>query len=252
MSYFSDKSVAKRYSRHRPAFHAVVVNAAREFFALEGRLALALDVACGTGQSTGPLLDIVERVVGCDRSIAMLHEAPAGEHVTYAVSSAEALPFTAETFDLISVALAFHWFDRGRFLNEARRVLRPGGRLVIYNNAIFGPMAENSAFESWFRENYLQRYPSPGRNSTPLTEADAEHHGLRLRGLQRYTNQVTFTTPALVAYLTTQSNIIAVLDDTRETLDEIREWLFAETTPLVPAEGGTFLFGGPIWYLDKP
>ncbi|HEY5172381.1 MAG TPA: methyltransferase domain-containing protein, partial [Acidimicrobiia bacterium] len=49
--------------------------------------------------------------------------------------TAEALPFAAASFDAITVAQAWHWFDHERASAEARRVLRSGGRLGLVWNA---------------------------------------------------------------------------------------------------------------------
>jgi SAM-dependent methyltransferase len=47
---------------------------------------------------------------------------------------AEALPFRDGSFDIVTCASAFHWFDHDRALPEIRRCLRPGGRLAIVWN----------------------------------------------------------------------------------------------------------------------
>ncbi|MCW2990698.1 MAG: smtA, partial [Solirubrobacterales bacterium] len=44
---------------------------------------------------------------------------------------AEAIPFPDGEFAAITVADGFHWFDAARALPEMRRVLRPGGGLLL-------------------------------------------------------------------------------------------------------------------------
>lgn len=44
---------------------------------------------------------------------------------------AEELPFANGEVDLVTAMTAAHWFDRQRFLQEADRVLRPGGCLAL-------------------------------------------------------------------------------------------------------------------------
>lgn len=46
---------------------------------------------------------------------------------------AEELPLADGSADLVSAMSAFHWFDRARFLQEAHRVLKPGGCLALLN-----------------------------------------------------------------------------------------------------------------------
>ncbi len=46
---------------------------------------------------------------------------------------AEAIPLPDASVQAVTVADAFHWFDRPRALDEIRRVLRPGGGLALLN-----------------------------------------------------------------------------------------------------------------------
>jgi ubiquinone/menaquinone biosynthesis C-methylase UbiE len=99
------------------------------------RPATVLDLGCGTGQ----LADRVARelagvrVVGCDFSRGMLAEAAAtGRGAQWVQASALDLPFREERFDAVVCTEAFHWFpDQRRALDEIRRVLAPGGRLLV-------------------------------------------------------------------------------------------------------------------------
>ena len=249
MSYFAHRSAAERYAAARPFFHPVVLNHMREHLGPVFPLERALDVGCGTGQSTRILSELGRDVVGSDVSAEMLAEAAAVPNVRYVRSSAESLPFRSDAFDLLTVALAFHWFDRETFLREARRVLCLHQWLVIYDNSFMAEMEESPTFRTWFVERYITRYPSPPRNRTPLTEDTVRSHGFELTGHERYRNSITFDRGQLIDYLMTQSNVIAAVEQGNESPQSVRSWLDGELGQFLNDDPGTFLFGGPITYL---
>lgn len=53
------------------------------------------------------------------------------------------------------------------------------------------------------------------------------------------------------AYLTTQSNVIAAVEQGSESIEAVYQWLAAELSPFFTAESATFAFGGYVWYLQK-
>ena len=248
-NYFAGEDVAERYARNRPYFNPTVIGRIALFPGLKESLSSALDVACGTGKSTVALTEIASRVVGIDSSAGMLAHAMAHERVEYVEAPAEDLPFGAKSFDLVTVASAFHWFDRERFLPESHRVLRPEGWLVVYDNRFLGRMKENAAFESWVRESYATRYPSPPRDSRPLSHEEAWSHGFVFTKSEEYTNEVRFSVEELAGYLETHSNVVAVVEEGRENLSEAHTWLVESLHDLFPGSTATFEFGGDIWYL---
>ena len=98
-----------------------------------------LDIACGTGiaaRQVAPLVGIDGKVVGIDINPAMLAvartlEAPAGAPVTWQQGSAQALPFSDASFDLVLCQHGLQFFpDRELAVREMHRVLRPGGRAL--------------------------------------------------------------------------------------------------------------------------
>ena len=97
-----------------------------------GRL---LDVGCGTGDLTARLRRelTTDLVAGCDFSAGMLEQAAARTRaVRWLQGDATRLPFTDATFEAVLSTEAFHWFpDPDAALREFRRVLGPGGRLLV-------------------------------------------------------------------------------------------------------------------------
>ena len=250
-NYFGYETAAQRYARSRPYFHPLVIDKIREYLRLRHPLAQALDVACGTGQSTMALTAIADNVVGTDLSPEMLAQAIIHPQVEYRQSAAESISLPNSSFDLITVSLAFHWFDRTRFLAEANRLLRPDSWLVIYNNYFSGVMPENSRFQQWNCEVYRARYPTPARHNQPLTGSETEQHGFRFAHRESYTNDIIFTAAELADYLMTQSNVIAAVEQGTATSESVYQWLVGELNALMGEPKGTFPFGGYIWYLQN-
>ncbi len=100
----------------------------------------ALDVGTGTGRGARALSEHFPdaAIVGADLSVPMIREAvahtPAGGP-RYLVGDGSALPFHDGTFDLVSAMNVFLFWD------EVRRVLRPGGYLVVvYTNRADTPI----------------------------------------------------------------------------------------------------------------
>lgn len=250
-NFFAYQTVAERYAESRPYFHPLVIEHFRQFAELDLPVERALDVACGTGQSTQALAEIARSVVGVDSSAAMIEQAPPLPDVEYEVASAERLPFDNAAFDLVTVGLAFHWFDQDRFLQEAARVLRLGRWLVIYDNGFRGRMREESTFETWMKGEYWRRYPSPPRGSKEVGKERAAASGFALEGQESYSNEVAMSREELVRYLLTQSNVISVVEGGEENAEDVAAWLERSVAPFFDDEPRTMIFGGSIWYLRK-
>ncbi|CAL8266365.1 unnamed protein product [Lota lota] len=135
---FEGKEHAEAYLKFRvsPSDHLIqqVVNFVEK---QKGRpFDLALDVGCGSGQGSALLAKHFASVVATDISPAQIEMAVAHAsmpNVTYKLSTAEELPLTTGSVDLVTAICAFHWFDRPRFLQEAHRVLKPRGCLALLN-----------------------------------------------------------------------------------------------------------------------
>jgi ubiquinone/menaquinone biosynthesis C-methylase UbiE len=96
--------------------------------------ARVLDIGCGTGQLTARLkaeLGTAE-VFGCDAASGMLDQAKSrSAEITWLQGTAESIPLPDGAVDALVSTEAFHWFDQPVALEEFRRVLAPGGHVVI-------------------------------------------------------------------------------------------------------------------------
>jgi len=93
----------------------------------------ALDIGCGPGIFPS-LLHTRYRLqaIGLDLDLNLLRSAPAG--LTRLQAQAEFLPFAAASFSLLTAANVFFLLlDPLTALRECRRVLKPGGELVLLN-----------------------------------------------------------------------------------------------------------------------
>jgi SAM-dependent methyltransferase len=252
VNFFSPKSAAERYSKGRPYFHPIVIKRTKKFLSLNEPLSRALDVGCGTGLSTVALKEIAREVVGVDAASEMIALADSDPHIEYLVASAEQLPFQDAGFDMITLSQAFHWLSREKFLEEARRVLRARGWLIVYDNFFSGRMEENDGFHEWFRENYPKRFPAPARAGLAFSEEDSENNGFHLLGHEQYPNSTRFSLDGLVDYLLTHSNVIARVEYGVEDINEVRRWLTENIKPFYGelAEAG-LTYNGLIWYLQS-
>ena|ERR1700732_566243 len=126
---------AADYGRHRAGFPA-------RFFDLQFRDGTVragdhlLDLGAGTGAlARGFALRGCE-VAALDISQALLDEAQrinreAGISMRCIVARAEETGLPSSAFDVVTAGQCWHWFDRPRAASEARRLLKPGGRLII-------------------------------------------------------------------------------------------------------------------------
>ncbi len=124
--HFSAQSAG--YARHRPHYPRALF----EYLAGLGRCRRAWDCATGSGQAAVALADFFEAVIATDASQAQIDAAFSHPRVRYRVAAAEESGLPEDSVDLVTVGQALHWFDTGRFFDEASRVLVSGGVLAAW------------------------------------------------------------------------------------------------------------------------
>jgi SAM-dependent methyltransferase len=117
------------YSKFRPTYPPELF----EFILghVRGREA-AWDCATGNGQVARGLARHFERVYATDISENQLRHAVKSDKIQYSISPAEKTPFSNSSFDLITVAQAFHWLNPAHFCREAARIGKPGGIVAVW------------------------------------------------------------------------------------------------------------------------
>lgn len=254
MNYFNPTAAVARYVKGRPYFHGNTIKHIKAFLNLKEKVHTALDVACGTGLSTKALLEIAENVWGTDASEEMLKLATCSDKILYSIAEAEHLPFHADQFDLITVSSGVHWFDIDLFLREANRILKSRAWLILYENYFIAEMLGYEQFTTWFREDYLKQYPSPPRNNDyPWTDENLNPKNLNFITEERFKNDVVYNKQQLIAYFTTQSNIIAAVENDQTTYEQVEKWLSAELASFFENEKATrtISYGNWIKFIQR-
>ena len=156
------------------------------------------DCATGNGQVAGALADFFTQVEATDISETQLILAVKKPNINYQISTAEQSPFADNTFDLITVAQALHWFDVDAFHQEVRRVAKPGAVLAEWGYGLvqLGPDLDPTMLD--FYRNRIGPYWDPQRAyiddayaTLPFPFADAQRAKFsahRTWSLERFLN----------------------------------------------------------------
>jgi ubiquinone/menaquinone biosynthesis C-methylase UbiE len=131
--------------------------------------AQVLDVGCGAGHLSFALAPLAARAVALDPSPGMLATVRAAAaarglaQIHACEAAADDLPFAAASFDLVSTRYsAHHWLDLPRALAELRRVVRPGGFVLVID--LLG--ADHPLVDTHLQSVELLRDPSHVRDRT--------------------------------------------------------------------------------------
>ena len=159
--------VAPNHHAHHPGFSGPkgAFAAVAFLFGRRGAAELALrlaelepgdrlvDIGCGPGIAARHANKLGAEVVGVDPAGVMLRVARTrwlGTGIAWRVGTAESIPVDDGWADAVwSLATVHHWFDLDAGIEEAKRVLKPGGRLVALERKIADPDADGVASHGW-------------------------------------------------------------------------------------------------------
>lgn len=131
--------LAEGYAKYRPSYPAAALDFIMTHCEL-GPHSLLVDVGCGTGISSRLFAERGVRVIGIDPNDEMRRQAETnagrrGESAPrYRNGRAEETGLPDASADVVLAAQAFHWFGPEPTLREFRRILKPGGWVILMWN----------------------------------------------------------------------------------------------------------------------
>ncbi len=163
MGSFPDhfSNLAGEYARYRPRYPSALF----EYLAsVAPSRRLAWDCGTGNGQAALALAEHFECVVATDASAEQLAHAAAHAKVEYRAELAENVSLASNSVDLVTVAIAVHWFELSAFYEAVRRVTVPSGIVAVwtYHLPAIQP-AVDAALERYYSEILAGYWPEPSR-----------------------------------------------------------------------------------------
>ena len=145
---FSDDSGA--YKRFRPTYPAEFL---LEIISLSKERNSCWDCGTGNAQVAQFMASHFNQVHATDISSEQLSRAAKAPNIIYKKVRSEKTPFPDNSFDLITVAQAFHWFDFETFFKEAKRVSKNDGVLAIWG---YGLLRFNNELDAVIDQFYME------------------------------------------------------------------------------------------------
>ncbi len=123
--------------------------------------------------------------------------------------------------------------------------------MIIYDNYFSSRMPENPGFQTWYKEFYLKKFPTPPRNWVSFTAEETEKEGFYLIKHEWIKNTIDFSLGELTGFLLTLTNVIATVEGGNEKIEDVESWLTENLSPFFQGAREEFLFSAPIWFLQR-
>lgn len=127
----------ENYTKYRPDYPSEIITYLEANCGLTSDSVIA-DLGCGTGISTKLFLENGNPVFGVEPNAAM--RAAAEKHLgsfpsfTSVDGTSCQTTLADKSVDMVAAAQAFHWFDAEKTRPEFKRILKPGGHIVLMWN----------------------------------------------------------------------------------------------------------------------
>lgn len=160
--YLSSADQAVLYNTFRPTPPQELINRIIDFLKHKSTLSLetAVDIGCGSGQSTYVLAPFFKSVVGIDNCPEQINEAikkSDKNNVTFRIGGADVLDFPDSSVQLVTAGQCAHFFDMPKFYREVERILQKDGLLVIYGYCLPVPFYGDISLENIVNNMFLNK-----------------------------------------------------------------------------------------------
>lgn len=165
----------ENYVKYRPSYPPAILDFMRAELDFSAASVVA-DIGAGTGKLSELFLDNGNPVYAVEPNEAMRAAAVqafgARPNFHPLAATAEATTLPDETADFITAGQAFHWFDARRAGVEFRRILRPGGTVLL----IWNEWREDTPFMKAYQQivdQYALNYSESSRRRTTQDDPEA-------------------------------------------------------------------------------
>lgn len=192
---------ASLYAQARPHYPGALFDWIAQTASSRG---CAWDVGCGNGQASIALAQRFDRVIATDPSAQQIANAEPHPRVEYRVESGERTSIADRCVDAVTVAQALHWFDLPRFVEEVKRVARPGALFAAWTYAGCNVTPQVDAVIAQLYDDMLGAYWPPERK---LVDEGYASMALPFEPLQApaFEMRMEWNTEQLLAYLSSWS-----------------------------------------------
>ncbi len=208
-----------------------------------------LDVGCGTGLVTHHLAGYYKHVTGTDKSPEMIDAAKnIGVHtISFVVAPTERLPFENGSFDLVTAAAAYHWFDYDVAGREIIRVLKPNGKLCALWK--YAPSSVNAYLPAFAVENLQRFIPEiPKTNKEPVSKDVFSRVGFTKVEIKEFDFDDVYSAEEILGYVQSHSTFNLLEDVQKEEYKKLN----AKSVEEYLTDGNfTFKSRMQIWFIEK-
>lgn len=139
------------YAKYRPSYPTELFD---HIISFVNEKYAAWDCATGNGQAAAMLAEHFTKVEATDISEVQLQNAIQKPNIHYSVQPAEKTNFLDDSFDLITVAQAYHWLHLKSFHDEATRVAKPRAVVAVWAYGLLS--CENSSLNKVIQKFYSE------------------------------------------------------------------------------------------------